>query len=84
MILSFVDHSEQHIHQLMLDVVSKSHKFAVDSMENSFKIIPFPWIFTVKQFQEAIYKVVIQMSCNDFILKMRRKNKLQKELVYEL
>ena len=53
-----VDYLEQNVHYWWLDVGSKGHELAVDTMKDSFQVVSLTGILTIKKFQEAADEVV--------------------------
>ena len=53
-----IDHSEEDVHDLLLDVQPHSHKLTIYTVQYGFEVVTLTWILTIKKLQEAAYKVM--------------------------
>ena len=74
-----VDHLEENVHDLMLDVYSQGHKLAVDAVQNRLQVVALTRIFTIKELKEATYKVMRHMLHDHILTKMNGKDKLKEQ-----
>ena len=67
-----VNDFEKHVHYLTFDVRAHLHKLAVDSVQNSFQIVTLSRVFTIKEFEETIDKVVTDVFSDYVVAQMGR------------
>lgn len=84
MSLRLVDESIEDVVNLFPDVSTEVQKFSINSMQGRLEEVPLAWVFRVKQLEKLNDKSMVNMAPCNCRFKIRRFQKAEKELVYEL
>lgn len=79
-----VDNFEEHIHDLLLDVLPQGHKLAVNAVKDCLQVVTLARILTIKELQEATYEVMRNVLNDHILAEMHSQDKLKKKLVDKL
>ena len=76
-----VDDFEEHVHDLLLDVLSQSHEFAVNPMENRLEVVSLTRVLAVEELEEAADKVVRDVLHDHILAQVHGKDEFEEQFV---
>lgn len=79
-----VNYTHEHVHDLVFDVWTHLHEFAIHAVQDGFQIVTLARVLTIEKFKEAVDKVVRDVLDDHVMTQMACENELKQELVDKL